>query len=126
MKSEPMTFGECYDGVEFLATRDGFTPDPLVCDRGVGMWQSRWRERQIGLGRAGRFRLKAEVLIDEGSADAGWVVRFAVQQQKVKDLGKSMNPTEDDWSEDGQDSEREVIFGQKLARRLAVKAPPNQ
>lgn len=121
-----MAFGECYDGVEFLATRDGFTPDPLACDRGVGTWQSRWRERQIGLGRAGRFRLRAEVLIDEGSSDVGWIVRYAVQQQKVKDLGKSMTPKEEDWSDDGQDAEREFTFGQKLERRLAVKAPPRQ
>lgn len=119
MKSAPMTFGECYDGLEFIAGRDGFTPDPLACDRGVGTWQSRWRERQIGLGRPGRFRLRAEILIDEGSPGDGWPIRFAIDQQKVKDLRKSMQPSEDDWSDDDQDREREAIFGEKLVRRLA-------
>ncbi len=122
MKSAPMTFGTCYDGLLFIATRDGFRPDSLASDRGVGTWQSVWRERQIGLGRPGRYRLRAEVLIEEGSTEAGWPIRYAIQQQKVKDLRHSLQPAEEDWSDDGQDREREVIFGEKLVRRLAPKA----
>lgn len=122
LKSAPMTFGECYDGLVFIAGKDGFSPDALACDRGMGTWQSRWRERQLGLGRPGRFRLRAEVLIDEGSPEAGWPIRFAIDQEKVKDLRKSMQPTEDDWSDDDQDTEREAILGEKLVRRLAPKA----
>lgn len=117
-----MTFGECYDGLEFIAGKDGFTADASACDRGVGTWQSRWRERQIGLGRPGRYRLRAEVMIEEGSPAIGWPVRYAIDQEKVKDLRKSMQPTEDDWSSDGQDRERETILGEKLVRRLAPKA----
>jgi hypothetical protein len=123
MKSGPMTFGECYDGIVFIATRDGFTPDALGCDRGLGTWQSRWRERQIGLGRPGRFRLTVEVLMDESSAADGWQIKFAVHQEKVKDLRRSMQPAEEDWSSDGQDREREAILGEKLVRRLAPKTP---
>ena len=122
IETDPMTFGECYDGLVFIATRDGFTADPMKCDRGVGTWESRWRERQIGLGRPGRFRLRAEVLIDEGTPKEGWPIRFAIDQEKVKDLRKSMQPQEEDWSDDGQDTEREAILGEKLVRRLAPKA----
>lgn len=121
MQSAPMTFGECYDGVVFIVGKDGFTPDPLHCDRGVGTWQSRWRERELGLGRPGRFRLRIEIMIDEGSTTAGWPIRFAIDQEKVKDLRKSMQPREEDWSDDGQDRERETILGEKLLRRLAPK-----
>ncbi len=123
MKSAPMKFGECYDGLVFIANRDGFSPDSLACDRGNGVWQSRWRERQIGLGRPGRYRLRAEILIDEGSAADGWPVRYAIEQQKVKDLRQSLQPQERDWSPDGQDREREVIFGEKLVRRLTASGP---
>jgi hypothetical protein len=87
------------------------------------VWQSRWRERQIGLGRPGRYRLRAEILIDEGSAADGWPVRYAIEQQKVKDLRQSLQPQERDWSPDGQDREREVIFGEKLVRRLTASGP---
>lgn len=122
LRSAPMTFGACYDGLVFIATRDGFTADTLACDRGVGIWQSRWRERQLGLNRPGRYRLRAEVMIDEGSNDSGWPIRYAVEQQKVDDLGRSMQPREEDWSGDGQDREREAILGEKLLRRLAPKS----
>jgi hypothetical protein len=121
VSTAPMTYGECYDGLAYIANRDGFTADLLVSDRGLGYWQSRWRERQLGLGRPGRYRLCAEILIDEGSSTSGWTIRYAIEQQKVKDLRKSLEPTEDDWSSDGQDRERETIFGEKLVRKLCNK-----
>jgi hypothetical protein len=40
----------------------------------------------------------------------------------VKDLGRSRQPREEDWSDDGQDREKESILGEKLVRRLAPKA----
>jgi len=116
-----MTLGQCYDGVVYVATNGGFAADHASCDRGNGVFQSRWRPRQIGLGRPGRYRLRAEVLVDEGSAAAGWPIRYVVEQQKVKDLRRSMEPTEEDWSADYQDREAETIFGEKLARRLSPK-----
>jgi hypothetical protein len=121
LQSAPMTLGECYDGLAFIAQNDGFAPDVSTCDRGNGIWQSRWRMRQVGLNRPGRYRLRAEIIIEEGSKEKGWPLRFAIDQQKVKDLRRSNDPTEDDWSDAGQDGEREAIFGDKLARRLAVK-----
>lgn len=121
IKTAPMTIGECYDGLIFIADKDGFSPDMTECDRGLGTWQSRWRMRQIGLGRPGRYRLKAEILVDEGSAKDGWTIRYVVEQQKVKDLRRSLEPSDTDWSNDGQDRERESILGEKLVRRLGAK-----
>ena len=116
-----MTLGECFDGLIFVANSSGFTADVSACDRGLGFWQSRWRLRQLGLNRPGRYRLRAEVMLDEGSTAAGWPIRYVVEQQKVKDLRHSMDPREEDWSSDGQDREIETIFGEKLVRRLSPK-----
>ncbi len=121
MKTAPMTFGECYDGLLFIARNDGLTIDPSTSDRGLGTLQSRWRLRQLGLGRPGRYRLVAEVMIDEGTPQEGWPIRFVFEQQKVKDLRRATDPAESDWSDDGQDKERETIFGEKLVRRLGDK-----
>jgi hypothetical protein len=123
MKSAPMTFGACYDCNVHIATGGGYGVDLAGTDRGNGVWQSKWRERQLGLGRPGRYRLLAEVPLDEGSTQAGWTVRFVVEQQKVKDLRKSMDPKEEDWSDDGQDRERETLFGEQLVRGLNPKQP---
>ena len=126
LRTAPMTFGEGFDGIEFIASRDGFGRDTLHSDRALGYWQSRGRSREPGLGRPGRYRLRIEVMIDEGSVEAGWPVRYAIYQEKVKDLAHSRQPREEDWSQDGQDRERETILGEKLVRRLAPKTvtPP--
>jgi hypothetical protein len=121
LQSAPMTFGECFDGLLFIAQNSGFAADVTQCDRGNGKWQSRWRFRQLGLGRPGRYRLRAEVMIEEGSNAKGWPLRYVVEQQKVKDLTRSLEPAEEDWSSDYQDREAETILGEKLSRRLAPK-----
>jgi hypothetical protein len=120
VKSAPMSLGDCYQGLAFIAQNSGFAADEAACDRGLGIWQSRWKMRQLGLGRPGRYRLRAEVLLDEGSAQKGWPVRFHVEQQKVKELRHSLDPREEDWSGDGQHREMEELFGDKLARRLTA------
>ncbi len=122
IRTGPATRAEAYDAVEFLARTDGFAPSQANCDRGLGTWSSRWRYRQVGLGRPGRYRLQAEVLLEDGSHQAGWIVRYLVEQQKVKDLARSREPVEDDWDADGQDIEREYLFGQRLIRRLGSGA----
>jgi hypothetical protein len=123
MTTKPMRQGEVFAAVDQLARADGFLPDAANSDTGLGTWQSRWRNRQIGLGRPGRFRLRVEVMIDEGSLETGWPVRYLVEQQKVKDLKKSASPEESDWSADGQDSEREYLFGERLRRRVCATEP---
>jgi hypothetical protein len=126
LSTRPMRQGEVYAAVDQLARADGFLPDAATSDGGLGIWQSRWRHRQIGLGRPGRFRLRVEVMIDEGSPDSGWPVRYLVEQQKVKDLKKSQSPAESDWSADGQDQEREYLFGERLHRRVGGVAPATE
>lgn len=118
LETAPMTYGECYEGLLFIAKNDGFAVDVHGSDRGMGTLQSKWRMRQLSLGRPGRYRLVAEIDVDKGSAQAGWLVRFAIEQQLVKDLRRSNTPEEKDWSKNGQDGEREAIFGEKLQRRI--------
>jgi hypothetical protein len=118
----PQTFADVYDGVQEIADSGGFVPSAGDCDRGLGVWQSRWRMRVLdAIGHPGRQRLHVE--IKDGAPDTGWLIRFYVEQQKVKDLRKSMGPSEDDWSRDGQDSETEDLYGQRLARRLRRSQP---
>lgn len=123
IRTAPMSYGQCFDGLSYVANGDGFTADLIESDRGLGIYQSRWRQLPLALNRPGRYRLYAEVLLDEGSATAGWTIRYVIEQQKVKDLRKSLEPQEDDWSDDGQNRERETIFGEKLVRRLASATP---
>jgi hypothetical protein len=123
MHTGPMSQADVYDAVDFLAQGDGYLAGP-ECDRGLGVWLSRWRQRVLLNNHPARFRLRVEVLIDKGTAQTGWTILYAVEQQKVKDLGKSVDPAEEDWSADGQDGEREFIFGQRLALRLGVRKLP--
>lgn len=126
LKTGPMTYAEVYDTVAFIADGDGFVPDHSACDRGLGTWQSRWRQRHLTLGRPQRYRLRVEIDVDEGSAAAGWPVRYVVEQQIVKDLRHDRDPKESDWSLDGQDTEREQRFGDRLARRLQPPSAARQ
>jgi hypothetical protein len=121
LRTDPMPIGEVYDGLTAVAAGDGFFPDNSVSDRGHGIWQSRWKERLLDNRHPGRFRLRAEVDVDTGAAAAGWDLRYRIEQETVDDLRRSSAPAEDDWSADGQDGEREAIFGEKLVRRLAPK-----
>lgn len=125
LQTAPMTLGECMDGIVHVANGVGFSSDDSVTDRGMGIWQSRWRFRVLPpVGRPARYRLRAEVLVDEGSAAAGWPIRFAVDQEKVEDLRRSIEPREEEWSDADQDRESEAILGEALVRRLAPKSLP--
>jgi hypothetical protein len=113
------SFATVYDAVGELAVSDGFRPDPAVCDRGLGIWQSRWRNRTLGLGRAGRSRLHAE--IQKPREDfKGWQLRFYVEAELVQDLDRALDPNEGDWSSAGQDGEREMIFAERVRSRLGL------
>ena len=69
-----------------------------------------------------RNRVKMEILIDDGSREEGWLVRYVIEQEKVDDLRRHVSPREEDWSADGQDGEGEAILGERLIRRLAPKS----
>jgi hypothetical protein len=112
-----LNFAQVYDTVESTARTQGFTPSPADCDRGLGTFQTRWREHQIGLDRPGRFRLVVTI-DDRESASKGWLVRWYIEQEKVKDLSRGQRPRDSDWSGDGQDGEREYLFGEQLRRSL--------
>jgi hypothetical protein len=68
-----------------------------------------------------RYRLLAEIDLEQGSSAKGWLVRFAIDQEVVKDLRRSIEPREEDWSRAGQDQESEAILNEALLRRLAPR-----
>lgn len=117
-RSGPATQAEVYDAIDFLARTDGFGPS-TESDRGLAIWVSRWRVQQIGLGRPGRLKLRAEIVLDQSDPKEGFLVRYRIERQTVKDLGKSLEPQEKDWDDDGQDGEREALFGERLRRKLS-------
>lgn len=129
LQTEPMAIGTCFDGIEHCARGMKFVADDSVTDRGLGIWQSRWRQRvKPPVGKPARYRLRVEILVDDGSPQAGWPLRFVVDQEVVDNLRKATSPEEGDWSSDGQDREIESIYGEALRRRLAPRsdtlAPP--
>lgn len=121
MKTAPMTFADVYDGVAFVATTGGMLPDSPNCDRGNGTWQSRWKTRSLEIFGLGRYRLRTEVLLDEGSAKDGWTVRYVVDAEMVKDARRRRDPKDEDWSDAGQDREAEALFAERLQRRIGRK-----
>jgi len=123
LETDPMSIGEAWTGFVDIATaRDGWRVDESATDRGNGLWQSRWRKREMERNFPIRNRLKMEILLDDGSREKGWLVRYVIEQEKVKDLRRHSQPGEDDWSANGQDSEGESILGARLVRRLAPKS----
>lgn len=121
VETAPMTQAECYDGLEFVAKSGGLGPDIQNCDRGLGTWQSRWRIRQLPIFGLGRYRLRAEMLLDEGSAADGWIIRYVVEQQMVEDPRQRRDPTEEDWEDAGQDHEAEATIRARLERKLGPR-----
>lgn len=118
-----MSLGEAWTGFVQIATaRDGWRADHSGIDRGIGVWQSRWKKREMERHFPIRKRLRMEVLFDEGSREEGWLLRYVIEQEKVLDLRRHASPSEDDWSPNGQDTEGEVILGARLQRRLAPKS----
>tara|TARA_R110002072_G_scaffold269079_11_gene428371 strand:- start:28908 stop:29402 length:495 start_codon:yes stop_codon:yes gene_type:complete len=123
MQTEPMSIGQAYGGFVAIATaRDGWRVDESATDRGNGIWQSRWRKREMERNFPIRNRLKMEILLDEGSREKGWWVRYVIEQEKVKDLRRHAQPREEDWTANGQDGEGEAILGERLLRKLAPKS----
>ena len=110
LKTEPMTLGECWQGwVDIVTSRDGWVVDHSETDRGNGAWQSRWKQRETERNFPVRNRLCMEILIDEGSRQDGWLVRYVVEQEICEDLRRHQAPTEEDWSAYGQNSEAEAV-----------------
>lgn len=123
LQTEPMSIGEVWNGFVSIATaRDGWRVDESATDRGNGFWQSRWRKREMERNFPIRNRLKMEIFLDDGSREQGWLIRYVIEQEKVKDLRRHRDPRENDWSSNGQDIEGETILGERLVRRLAPKS----
>jgi hypothetical protein len=118
-----MSYGEAYGGFVAIATaRNSWRVDESATDRGNGIWQARWRKREMERNFPIRNRLRMEMDPDDGSREEGWWIRYVIEQEKCKDLRRHAQPREEDWSSNGQDSEDETILGERLRRRLAPKS----
>ena len=121
VKTEKIAQAELFDAIEHIALKNGYTPDVGETDRGLGVFVSRWRRSHQWVGRPLRYRLVVEVDLEEPTQEGGYFVRYAVERQKVGNPSRSMDPREEDWSDDGQESEAEYLFGTSLQLRLTGK-----
>ncbi len=102
---------------ERYARQTGHPAEPQETDRGLRIYVSKWSTRPMSIGRrggmGGRTRLRAEFVplaesrAHAGESLAGWLIRFCIERQTVKDMARTMQPDEDDWSYEGQDTDLE-------------------
>lgn len=117
--SRTVPFEDAWDAVAQTSARHGFPMSESESDRGRGQFKSRWRSATQGFGQTRRRRVVAEILRSEADAPIpGWQVRFHVEQQAVKDMARSLDPREEDWSSDGQDANFEDILEVQLRLRF--------
>lgn len=121
IETAPMPQAELFDAIEYIAVKNGYTPDIGECDRGLGHYQSRWRQSHQWVGRPVRYRLMVDVDYENLLPNDGYLVRYAVERQKIGNPARSMDPREEDWSNDGQEAEAEYLFGTSLQLRLTGK-----
>ena len=118
--TRPIAFQDAWEAVAQTSARHGYPLDDSASDRGRGEFKSRWRSTTQGFGQTRRRRVVAELKRAEGGEGLppGWQVRFHVEQQTVKDMARSMDPREEDWSGDGQDRGLEDIMAAQLRLRF--------
>ena len=118
--TRPIAFQDAWEAVAQTAARHGYPLDDSLSDRGRGEFKSRWRTTTQGFGQTRRRRVVAELKrADVGeSLPLGWEIRFHVEQQAVKDMARSLDPREEDWSGDGQDRNLEDIMEAQLKMRF--------
>lgn len=115
------TFEQVWEQFERTASVGGFARDRSDTDIGNKVYVSRWRVRHGSFRQRRRSRLHAEFERVEEQASA-WRVRFHIERQKLDNMAAGFETEEEDWADDGQDSEREefllaqlrLAFGQEI------------
>ena len=110
-----MAFEDVWRGVSRSAFANYYEEDPLECDRGLGVFSTRWHSLAGGFRRSKRTRLHVE--IGRAPEDKpGWLVRFYVERQTVHDMASEEQPDEGDWSSDGQEAgmEQTLLYQMRL------------
>ncbi len=111
-------FGEAWNAFVDVGVTNGYRQfdGPDGTDRGMRVFVSTWRESPAPFRMSARTRLRGKFERPEGQDDA-WQIRFYVQRQKVREIEAGFDPHEADWSDDGQDGDREdIILGQLRLR----------
>jgi hypothetical protein len=103
---------------------NGFKPEysgPEATDRGLRAYHSRWVTREYGALRNATVRRRLHAEFEPSSNQPGaWQVKLCVEREVVKDMIKKMNPTENDWSSDGQDKDTENRIAIQIQMELGV------
>ena len=110
---QPM-FEDAWGGFQRIAVGEAYPPAP-GSDRGTRRYESRWRTMKLPFRKGYRKRLHAEF---EQVENVGWTIRFHAEQQQVEDFARSMEPRDQDWEPDGQDTGLESRIMQKLIFRF--------
>jgi len=121
----PQPFDDVWDAVVEVAAADGYPEDPAGTDRGLRIFESRWRTQAVpfrlgSVHRGARRRVHAE--FEQDPDDRSWLVRFYVERQVIGDMTESLNPSEEHWTEGGQDAETERRMRVKLRSRFQVRS----
>lgn len=112
----PLAFEDVWGAVEDVAQVDGYPVDQAATDRGLKVFQTRWRTRELPFRMGQRKRVHAE--FEQRDEKDDWWVLFYVEQQKISDIDQTFDPEEDAWSSNGQDTDTERRFAVKLADRF--------
>jgi len=115
-------FEDVWVAIVEISETDGYPVDASGTDRGLRVFESRWRTRSVpfrvsaGVHRGDRRRVHAEMERPEDKQN--WLVRFYVERQVITDITGAFDPQEDDWEAGGQDVDMEARIMAKLLVRF--------
>lgn len=113
----PLNKAEVWRGMTGVAASAQYPPGPGT-DQGLLIFESRWRNTVLQDRHPGRRRLYMDAQPLSGF-EHRWVVRYYVEQQKVRERGLLYARSEADWSSDGQNTLEEEEIARKLSRLAA-------
>ncbi len=97
--------------------RHGYKTDVAATDKGLLVYQSRWKGAAGAFRRAERRRMRMEIEHQEGGVN---LLRFYVERQVIDDMGRNLRPREEDWQAAGQHSIDEEVLQAMLRGNLGM------
>lgn len=102
---------DIFQKIVSYASSRGLIQDPKQTDLSRRLFVSRWRGGGAPImGRDGgrRDRLHAEVVRDRSRA--GWMILYYFERQRIGEIGRGLQPKDDDWEAAGQNGSKEQQF----------------
>jgi hypothetical protein len=107
---EGVPYEDLWNRFAEVSASSGHPVDEARSDRGLREFVSKWRERPMAFGLAKRTRVHGRFEEDDGR----WTIHYYVERQDVPKKSRALEPTEDDWRRDGQESIVEETMGAQL------------